>query len=69
MIRSSCPAVSSEALVTTELGLAVAIPTMLFHTFLSRRVNTIVGDMEEKAVTLSNIIHKEQQDGSPVESS
>lgn len=51
----------SEALVTTELGLAVAIPTMLFHTFLSRRVNTIVGDMEEKAVTMTNIIQKDQK--------
>lgn len=59
----------SEALVTTELGLAVAIPTMLLHTFLSRRVNTIVGDMEEKAVTLTNIIHKEQQSGDLLESS
>jgi biopolymer transport protein ExbB len=59
----------SEALVTTEVGLAVAIPTMLFHTFLSRRVNTIVGDMEEKAVTMTNIIQKEQkQNGSLVAS-
>lgn len=59
----------SEALVTTEFGLAVAIPTMLFHTFLSRRVNNIVGDMEEKAVTLSNIIQKDRkQNGSMVAS-
>jgi biopolymer transport protein ExbB len=59
----------SEALVTTELGLAVAIPTMLFHTWLSRRVNTIVGDMEEKAVAMTNIIQKDQkQNGSIVAS-
>ncbi len=50
----------SEALVTTELGLAVAIPIMLFHTFLARRSNAIVGEMEEKAVHLSNIILKEK---------
>lgn len=49
----------SEALVTTMLGLAMAIPIMLTHTFLSRRVEHIVGDMEEKAVALSNIIHRE----------
>ncbi len=49
----------SEALVTTMLGLAVAIPIMLMHTFLSRRVEHIVGDMEEKAVGLTNIIHRE----------
>ena len=46
----------SEALVTTMLGLAVAIPIMLAHTFLSRRVDHVIGDMEEKAVALTNII-------------
>jgi biopolymer transport protein ExbB len=51
----------SEALVTTELGLAVAIPIMLMHTFLSRRVDAIVGEMEEKAVGLTNIIQKERR--------
>jgi len=51
----------SEALITTELGLAVAIPIMLFHTFLSRRVDTLVGDMEEKAVGLTNVIQKERR--------
>jgi biopolymer transport protein ExbB len=50
----------SEALITTEWGLFVAIPTMLIHTFLPRRVNTIVGDMEEKAVTMTNIIQAKQ---------
>jgi len=50
----------SEALVTTELGLAVAIPIMLLHTFLSRRVDHIIGDMEEKALSLANIIQKEK---------
>jgi biopolymer transport protein ExbB len=50
----------SEALVTTELGLAVAIPIMLFHTFLSRRANAIIGEMEEKAVHLSNVILKQR---------
>jgi biopolymer transport protein ExbB len=58
----------SEALITTEWGLFVAIPTMLIHTFLSRRVNTIVGDMEEKAVTMANIIQKEQRRGAMVAS-
>jgi biopolymer transport protein ExbB len=51
----------SEALVTTEVGLAVAIPIMLFHTFLSRRADHVVGDMEEKAVALTNIIQKERR--------
>ncbi len=51
----------SEALVTTEIGLVVAIPVMLVHTFLSRRVDAIVGEMEEKAVSLTNIIEKERK--------
>jgi len=55
----------SEALITTELGLAVAIPIMLFHTFLSRRVEHIVGEMEEKAVFLTNSIQKQAADSGP----
>jgi len=46
----------SVALVTTMLGLMVAIPIMLMHTFLSRQVEHIIGDMEEKSVTLINTI-------------
>lgn len=49
----------SEAMVTTMLGLAAAIPILLVHTFLRRRVDHIVGDMEEKAIALINIIHRE----------
>lgn len=48
----------SEALVTTEIGLAVAIPIMLCHTYLSRRSDRLIGEMEEKAVRLTNIIRK-----------
>jgi biopolymer transport protein ExbB len=50
----------SEALVTTMLGLGVAIPIMLMHAFVSHRVDTIAGDMEEKAVALSNIIYRQR---------
>jgi biopolymer transport protein ExbB len=49
----------SEALVTTMVGLAVAIPVMLIHAFLRRRIEHIVGDMEEKALAMSNIICRE----------
>ncbi len=45
----------SEALVTTMLGLTVAIPLMLVHTMLSRTVENRIGQMEEKAVALVNI--------------
>ncbi len=50
----------SEALTTTMLGLGVAIPIMLFHTFLSRKVENIISHMEEKAVSLANIVFKEK---------
>jgi biopolymer transport protein ExbB len=50
----------SEALVTTELGLAVAIPIMLLHTYLSRKSDHLIGDMETKAVQLTNIIDKQK---------
>lgn len=48
----------SEALVTTMLGLSVAIPIMLAHTLLGRGVDNMVGVMEEKAVELVNIVQK-----------
>jgi biopolymer transport protein ExbB len=48
----------SEALVTTMLGLSVAIPLMLSQTLLNRAVDKHIGQMEEKAVSLVNIIHK-----------
>ena len=44
----------SEALVTTEFGLIVAIPALIVHTMLSRKISTILGDMEKYAVIFSN---------------
>ena len=48
----------SEALVTTMLGLSVAIPIMLCHTLLHRKVENMIGQMEKKAVTFVNTIFK-----------
>ena len=48
----------SEALVTTMLGLIVAIPIMLFHTLLSRHVETQINTMEEKSVAFVNMVFK-----------
>lgn len=48
----------SEALVTTMLGLSVAIPIMLCHTLLSRRVETQISRMEEKSVAFINMVFK-----------
>jgi biopolymer transport protein ExbB len=46
----------SEALVTTMLGLSAAIPIMLCHTIISRKVETMISTMEEKAVSFVNTI-------------
>ena len=48
----------SEALVTTMLGLSVAIPIMFSHTLLSRFVENLIAQMEEKAVAFINTIEK-----------
>jgi biopolymer transport protein ExbB len=48
----------SEALVTTMLGLSVAIPIMLCHTLLTRRIENIIGQMEEKSVAFVNSVFK-----------
>ena len=53
----------SEALVTTMLGLAVAIPIMLAHTFLSRRVETQICRMEEKSVAFVNMMFRTRAGG------
>lgn len=38
----------SEALITTQVGLAVAIPIMFLHHLFERRVDTLIADLEEK---------------------
>ncbi len=40
----------SEALITTEFGLLVAIPSLLIHALLSRRARALVDRMEQLAV-------------------
>lgn len=48
----------SEALITTEFGLIVAIPSLLIHAFLSRRARSVVDQMEKAGVSLMNQISK-----------
>jgi len=44
----------SEALITTEFGLYVAIPAVLAHAFLSRKAKGVLGSMEQTAVGFIN---------------
>jgi len=44
----------SEALITTEYGLIVAIPALFAHAFLSRRSRRIIDRMEKTAVSFLN---------------
>jgi biopolymer transport protein ExbB len=44
----------SEALITTEFGLIVAIPSLLVHAFLSRKARGIIDRMERTAVKFIN---------------
>jgi biopolymer transport protein ExbB len=45
----------SEALITTELGLVVAIPALLAHALMSRRVKSYFAQLENDAVQLSQL--------------
>ena len=48
----------SEALITTETGLIIAVPIILAHRFLLNRVNHILLDMERYGMSLLNILWK-----------
>jgi biopolymer transport protein ExbB len=50
----------SEALITTEFGLIVAIPSLLLHAFLSRKARAIVGHMETSAASFLNEVGRAQ---------
>lgn len=44
----------SEALITTEIGLVVAIPALILHAILSRRIKRALSDMEQTATAFLN---------------
>lgn len=48
----------SAALITTEFGLIVAIPSLLLHAFLSRKAKGVQHSMETSAVALVNQVAK-----------
>jgi len=48
----------SEALITTEYGLYIAIPSVLFHSFLSRKAKGLADRMEQIAIRFMGEIGK-----------
>lgn len=54
----------SEALITTEYGLIVAIPALIIHSFLSRKAKSITDDMDKAAIAFGNEVarHKLKQE-------
>ncbi|SIT18081.1 biopolymer transport protein ExbB [Thalassolituus maritimus] len=51
----------SEALITTAAGLVVAIPALICHRILQRRVDEIVVYMEQEALKLVDVLHGERE--------
>ncbi|HHI76634.1 MAG TPA: MotA/TolQ/ExbB proton channel family protein [Gammaproteobacteria bacterium] len=51
----------SEALITTAAGLSVAIPALIFHRYLSGRVDQLVIAMEAEALKLIEVMHGERE--------
>jgi biopolymer transport protein ExbB len=48
----------SEALITTEYGLIVAIPSLLLHAYLSRKAKAIVDRMETFGIAFMNQVSR-----------
>ena len=44
----------SEALITTEYGLVIAVPALFVHAYLSRRVRGIIDTLEQTAIGFVN---------------
>jgi len=54
----------SEALITTAAGLTVAIPSLIFHRYLKRKIDELVVAMEQGAMKLVEFLHGDRK--SPV---
>lgn len=51
----------SQALITTAAGLSVAIPALIFHRYLSGRVDKLVIAMEAEALKMIEVMHGERE--------
>jgi biopolymer transport protein ExbB len=48
----------SEALITTELGLVLAIPALIIHALLARKVSGVMAHIEKLSVALLNTLSR-----------
>ncbi len=55
----------SEALITTEVGLAIAIPALLSHAYLSRRVRGVLAATQEATIGFVNGLQVGAEDAAP----
>ena len=51
----------SEALITTAVGLTVAIPSLMFYRYFRGRVDELVVTMEQEALKLVEVLHGERE--------
>lgn len=51
----------SEALITTAAGMAIAIPTLVFHRYFTRKVEELVTEMEQEALKMVDVLHGERE--------
>ena len=51
----------SKALITTAAGLTIAIPTLIFHRYFTRRVDELVVTMEQEAIKLVEVLQGERR--------
>ncbi len=49
----------SQAMITTAAGLSTAIPSLVFYRYFSRRVDSIVVEMEREAIKMVDVLHRE----------
>jgi biopolymer transport protein ExbB len=51
----------SEALITTATGLTIAIPSLIFHRHLKRKIDDLVVAMEQEAMKLVEFLHGDRK--------
>jgi len=51
----------SQAMVTTAVGLSIAIPSLVFYNYLNRKVEFLLIEMERHALKLHEVLGKRQR--------